>query len=95
MIKNARRGGIYQINDHLWEGIFFPRLPGGKRKKFNTYAQTRDQCEAKLAEMIAEKESGDRGRKSKTKRGRRLRRPQQLVCSKQRKGITLEKFLSV
>ena len=30
--------------------------------------------------------SGDRGGKSKIKRGRRLRRPQNLVCSKQRKG---------
>ena len=31
------------------------------------------------------KKSGDRTRKSKTKRGRQLRRPQKLVCSKQRK----------
>ena len=35
-----------------WEGSFFPRLPGGKRKKFNVYAETKEQCEIKLAEMI-------------------------------------------
>ena len=29
----------------------------GKRKKFNVYAETRAQCEAKLAEMIAEKKA--------------------------------------
>ena len=28
-------------------------MPNGKRKKFNVYAETRDQCETKLAEMIA------------------------------------------
>ena len=43
---------MYQINDHLWEGSFYPRLPNGKRKKFNVYAETKDQCEIKLAEMI-------------------------------------------
>lgn len=48
---------LYQINDSLWEGSFFPRLPGGKRKKFNVYAETREQCEDKLAEMIAEKKA--------------------------------------
>ena len=32
-------------------------------------------------------ESGDRGRKSKTKRGRRVTAPSKLVCSKQRKSI--------
>ena len=48
---------MYQINDTLWEGSFFPRLPDGKRKKFNVYAKTREECEAKLAEIIAEKKT--------------------------------------
>lgn len=52
-----RNGIIYQINDHLWEGSFYPRLPNGKRKKFNVYAESRDQCETKLAEMISEKKA--------------------------------------
>ena len=29
-------------------------MPDGKRKGFNIYAQTREECEKKLAEMIAE-----------------------------------------
>ncbi len=47
-------GGVYQLNDHLYEGRFTPRLPDGKRKGFNVYAQTREECEKKLAEMIVE-----------------------------------------
>lgn len=56
-IRKSGTGCVYQINDHLWEGSFYPRLPNGKRKKFNVYAETRDQCEAKLAEMITEKKA--------------------------------------
>ena len=51
-IRKSGTGCLYQINDNLWEGSFFPRLPGGKRKKFNVYAETKVQCEIKLAEMI-------------------------------------------
>ncbi len=42
------------INDHLYEGRYTPRMPDGKRKSFNIYVQTREECEEKLAEMIAE-----------------------------------------
>ena len=56
-IRKSGTGCIYQINDHLWEGSFYPRLPNGKRKKFNVYAETKEQCETKLAEMIAEKKA--------------------------------------
>ena len=52
MIRKSGTGCLNQINDILWEGSFFPRLPNGKRKKFNIYAETREQCEIKLAEMI-------------------------------------------
>lgn len=69
-IRKSGTGCIYQINDHLWEGSFYPRLPNGKRKKFNVYAETREQCEAKLAEMIAEKKAEIADEKAK--RGRRL-----------------------
>ncbi|MBR3918515.1 MAG: hypothetical protein IKJ59_07250 [Clostridia bacterium] len=51
-IRKSGTGCLYQINDNLWEGSFFPRLPNGKRKKFNVYAETREQCEIKLAKMI-------------------------------------------
>ena len=66
-IRKSGTGCIYQINDHLWEGSFFPRLPNGKRKKFNVYAETREQCEAKLAEMIAEKKAEIAEEKAKRK----------------------------
>ena len=42
------------INDHLYEGRFTPRLVNGKRKAYNVYAHTREECEKLLAEMIAE-----------------------------------------
>lgn len=51
-IRKSGTGCVYQINDNLWEGSFYPHLPNGKRKKFNVYAPTRDECETKLAEMI-------------------------------------------
>lgn len=68
-IRKSGTGCIYQINDHLWEGGFYPRLPNGKRKKFNVYAETREQCEAKLAEMIAEKKAEIAEEKAKQKEG--------------------------
>ena len=51
-IRKPGTGCVYQINDNLWEGSFYPCLPNGKRKKFNVYAFTRDECETKLTEMI-------------------------------------------
>ena len=56
-IRKSGTGRIYQVNENLWEGSFYPRLPGGKRKKFNVYAKTREKCEKKLAKMIAEKKA--------------------------------------
>ena len=34
-----------------------PKMPDGKRKKFNVYAKTKEECEQALAEMIAEKKA--------------------------------------
>ncbi len=47
-------GGVYQLNDHLWEGKYSPRDAHGKRISRNVYAKTRDECEEKLAKMIEE-----------------------------------------
>ena len=44
-------------------------MPDGKRKKFNVYAETREQSEAKLAEMIAEKKAEIAEEKAKRKEG--------------------------
>ena len=54
-IRKSGTGCVYQINDTLWEGSFYPRMPDGKRKKFNVYAKTREECEKELAKMIEEK----------------------------------------
>ncbi len=58
---------MYQINDTLWEGSYYPRLPNGKRKKFNVYAKTREECEKLLAEMIEEKKREIKAEKKQIK----------------------------
>ena len=67
-VRKSGTGCVYQINDHLWEGSYFPRLPDGSRKKFNVYAKTREECEAELAKMIEQKkkEIADLKKKAKT-----------------------------
>ena len=67
-IRKSGTGCVYQINDTLWEGSFYPRLPDGKRKKFNVYAKTREECEEKLAEMIASKKAEIAAEKKKAKK---------------------------
>ena len=47
-------GGVYMINDHLYEGSFTPRNAQDKREAHNVYAHTREECEKLLAEMIVE-----------------------------------------
>ena len=68
-IRKSGTGCVYQINDNLWEGSFFPRLPGGKRKKFNVYAETKELCEIKLAEMIERVKAEIAEEKAKLKEG--------------------------
>lgn len=55
--KGQRRkpgtGCITQINDHLWEGRYSPRV-NGKRLARNVYARTEAECEEKLAALIRE-----------------------------------------
>ena len=46
-------GCISQINDHLWEGRYSPKV-NGKRMARNVYAKTEAECEVKLAELIQE-----------------------------------------
>ena len=52
-IRRSGSGGMYQINENLWEGSYTPTLPNGKRHKYNVYAKTQDECEIKLQELIA------------------------------------------
>ena len=67
-IRKSGTGCVFQINDTLWEGSFFPRLPDGKRKKFNVYAKTREECEKLLAEMIEKKKAEIADMKKKAKK---------------------------
>lgn len=46
-------GCMTQINDHLWEGRYSPKVDG-KRIARNVYAPTEEECEQKLAELIKE-----------------------------------------
>ena len=55
--RKSGTGGIYQLNDHLWEGKYSPRDAHGKRISRNVYAKTREECEAKLAVLIDEMKS--------------------------------------
>lgn len=51
-IRKSNTGCLYQISVNLREGSICPRLSGGKRKKCNVYAETREQAKANSAERI-------------------------------------------
>ena len=70
-VPKIRKGGtgcLYQVNENLWEGSFYPKMPNGKRKKFNVYAKTKEECEQALAVMIAEKKAEIANEKAKMAR---------------------------
>ena len=46
--RKSGTGCISQINNHLWEGRYSPRV-NGKRLARNVYAGTKAECEEKLA----------------------------------------------
>ena len=52
--KNRKRGTgcLTQIGEHLWEGRYSPKWPDGKIHSRNVYADTVEECETKLAELI-------------------------------------------
>ena len=54
-IRKSGTGGIYKLNDHLYEGRYTPTNAYGKRESCNVYAKTYEECEVKLEEMIAMK----------------------------------------
>ena len=53
-IRKPGTGCVTMINGHLYEGRYTPTNAYGKRESHNIYAKTREECEEKLAEMIAE-----------------------------------------
>ena len=57
VMRRTRKPGtgcISQINDHLFEGRYSPKWPDGKKHSRNVYAHTREECEEKLKQLIAE-----------------------------------------
>ena len=53
-IRKSGTGCVTMINDHLFEGRYTPTNAYGKRESHNIYAKTREECEEKLAAMIAQ-----------------------------------------
>ena len=53
-IRKPGTGGIYELNDHLFEGRYSPTNAQGKREVHTVYARTKEECEALLEQMIAE-----------------------------------------
>ena len=53
-IRKSGTGGIYQINDHLYEGRYTPTNAEGKREVHTVYAKTREEVEPLLEKMIGE-----------------------------------------
>ena len=53
-VRKSGTGGIYKLNDHLYEGRYTPTNADGKREAHNIYAHTLEECEEKLQQMIEE-----------------------------------------
>ena len=53
-VRKPGTGGIYELNDHLFEGRYSPTNAQGKREVHTVYAKTKKECEALLGKMIAE-----------------------------------------
>jgi len=59
-------GCISQINDHLWEGRYSPKV-NGKRVARNVYAHSKAECERLLEEMITEMKAEIAGERAQLK----------------------------
>ncbi len=63
-------GCVSEINDHLFEGRYSPTNAYGKRISKNIYAKTREECEEKLAELIAQTKAEIAEEKKRLKAGK-------------------------
>ena len=87
--------GINRIQQR--EGSFYPRMPDGKRKKFNVYAKAREECESKLGAFIEEKKVEIKAEKEilkkegrKIKSGRPSRSPVKIWCAVGKERILIK-----
>ena len=53
-VRKPGTGGIYELNDHLFEGRYSPTNAQGKREVHTVYAKTKEECEVLLEKMIQE-----------------------------------------
>mgnify|MGYP004507730971 CR=1 FL=1 len=53
-VRKPGTGGIYELNDHLFEGRYSPTNAQGKREVHTVYAKTKEECEVLLEQMIVE-----------------------------------------
>ena len=53
-VRKPGTGGIYELNDHLFEGRYSPTNAQGKREVHTIYAKTKGECEVLLEKMITE-----------------------------------------
>lgn len=56
--RRSGQGYIKQLSENCWQGRYSP-VVNGKRKTYNIYALTEEECEARLKEMIEEKRKQD------------------------------------
>lgn len=66
-IRKSGTGGIYKINDTLFEGRYSPTNAHGKREVHTVYAKTREECEKLLEEMIPKVRAEIKAEKEKLK----------------------------
>ena len=67
-IRKSGTGGIYELNDHLFEGRYSPTNAYGKREVHTVYAKTREECERLLNEDDFQGASGNHGGEKTVKR---------------------------
>ena len=67
-IRKPGTGCVTMINDHLYGGRFTPTNADGKRISRNIYAQTREECEEKLAMLIVEMKAEIKAEKERRKK---------------------------
>ena len=66
-IRKPGTGCVTMINEHLYEGRFTPTNADDKRISRNIYAQTREECEEKLAVLIVEMKAEIKAEKERRK----------------------------
>ena len=72
-VRKPGNGGIYELNDHLYEGRYSPTNAQGKREVHTVYAKTEAECEALLERMITEVREQIKEEKRQMKEKKRIK----------------------